>query len=201
MSSTHATTSAPSLTTHVDALRNALGTLDIEKVQHLGERLAAVLRHGGRLLVAGNGGSASHAQHLTAEMVGRYRLADRCPYSAIALHAESSTVTAIANDFGWDDVFARQVRAHGRPGDILLLISTSGRSTNLLRAATVGRQLLLEVWALTGAEPNRLAASTDDVIAVDAASTATVQEVHQLVVHLLCEVVDDQSQTSEMNAT
>ena len=89
---------------------------------------------GQRLLAAGNGGSAAEAQHLTAELVGRFD-GERVPFSAISLHAETSAVTAIANDYGYDDVFARQVRAHGRSGDVLMLLSTSGKSPNLLRAA------------------------------------------------------------------
>jgi len=99
-----------------------------------GQALAGVLRGGGRLLVAGNGGSAAEAQHLTAELVGKLR-EDRVPLSALALHAETSSATAIGNDYGFDEVYARQVRAHGRPGDVLLLLSTSGRSRNLLAAA------------------------------------------------------------------
>lgn len=180
----------PALASHVDALRTALDHLDIARIEQLGGQLATVLHGGARLLVAGNGGSAAHAQHLSAELVGRYRLADRQPYSAIALHAESSSVTAIANDFGWNDVFARQVAAHGRAGDTFVALSTSGRSANLLRAAKVARQRRLRVWALTGPCPNPLAAIAHDTVAVADPSTATIQEVHQLVVHLLCEVVD-----------
>ena len=95
------------------------------------------LAAGGRLLAAGNGGSAAQAQHLTAELVGRYR-DERPGYSAIALHADTSTLTAVGNDYGFDSLFARQVTAHGRPGDILILLSTSGRSPNLLAAAEAG---------------------------------------------------------------
>src|SRR3954467_7468751 len=96
-----------------------------------GEKLAWHLGEGGRLLVAGNGGSAAEAQHLAAELVGRLH-EDRRPYSAIVLSAETSSLTAIGNDYGFEDVFARQVRAHGRPGDVLLTLSTSGGSPNLL---------------------------------------------------------------------
>src|SRR5947207_690931 len=102
-----------------------------------GARLARILSRGGRLLVAGNGGSAAEAQHLTAELVGKLRH-DRMPLSAIALHADTSSLTAIGNDYGYGEVFARQVRAHGRPGDVLLLMSTSGRSPNLLAAGGAG---------------------------------------------------------------
>lgn len=154
-----------------------------------GGQLAWHLGQGGRLLVAGNGGSAAEAQHLTAELVGRF-LRDRPPVSAIALTVETSSLTAIGNDFCADEVFARQVRAHGRPGDLLVLLSTSGTSTNVLAAAEAGRQAGLQVWALTGPRPNPLAEVADEVIAVDAATTATVQEVHLAAIHLLCDAID-----------
>jgi phosphoheptose isomerase len=128
-------------------------------------------------------------QHLTSELVGRYH-DERQPLSALALHAETSTVTAISNDYGADEVFARQVRAHGRTGDVLLLVSTSGRSSNLMRAARTARACGLDVWAITGPPPNPLAASADDALAVEAATVPTIQEVHQLVVHLLCEAIE-----------
>ncbi|GAB3958237.1 hypothetical protein GCM10027614_75360 [Micromonospora vulcania] len=118
-----------------------------------GTELAHRLAAGARLLVAGNGGSAAEAQHLTAELVGKLHH-DRQPLSAIALHAETSALTAIANDYGYTDVYARQVRAHGRPGDVLLLLSTSGTSPNLLAAAGAARAAGLTTWALTGPAPN-----------------------------------------------
>ena len=167
----------------LDALRRDLPTLDA-----WGRDLAHVLGRGGRLLVAGNGGSAAQAQHLTAELVGRYR-AERRPLSAIALHAESSSVTAIVNDYGPGEVFARQVRAHGRPGDVLLVLSTSGRSPNVLAAVDAAREGDLAVRALVGPCPNPLAAAVDDLVSVDAA-TPTVQEVHQVAIHLVCEALD-----------
>jgi D-sedoheptulose 7-phosphate isomerase len=178
------------LSTHLTALHAALDRLDLAAVDAMGGELSAVLARGGRLLVAGNGGSAAHAQHLTAELVGRYVSDARSPYSALALHAETSSVTAIANDYGWDEVFARQVRAHGRPGDVFLGISTSGGSVNVLRAAEAARRGGLDVWALTGPGPNPLLSGATRAIAVAGDTTATVQEVHQVVVHLLCEVVD-----------
>ena len=174
---------------HVRALLDALPALDTDKLDDWGRRLAAVLVGGGRLLSAGNGGSAAQVQHLTAELVGRYR-DDRPALSAIALHAETSAVTAIANDYGYDHVFARQVQAHGRPGDVFLGMSTSGRSGNVLAAMEAAREGGLVVWAFTGPGPNPIADLADDVIAVDAPATATVQEVHQVALHLLCAAVD-----------
>jgi len=154
-----------------------------------GRRLTDVLVRGGRLLAAGNGGSAAEAQHLTSELVGRYR-DDRPPFSAIALHAESSATSAIANDYGLEEVFARQVRAHGRPGDVLILLSTSGRSANVLAAADAGAESGLITWALTGRAPNPLAERVDECLAVDSPHTATVQEIHLIAVHLICAAVD-----------
>lgn len=151
--------------------------------------LAGALTGGGRLLVAGNGGSAAEAQHLTAELVGRF-LADRRPLSAICLSAETSSLTAVVNDYGADEMFARQVQAHGRPGDVVLLLSTSGRSPNVLVAADRAARLGLICWALTGPAPNPLAGACDDAIAVPAPSTAAVQAVHLVAIHALCAAVD-----------
>ena len=131
--------------------------------------------------MAGNGGSAAEAQHLAGELVGRFD-GERLPLPAIALHADTSAITAIGNDYGYDEVFARQVRAHGRPGDVLVLLSTSGRSANLLAAAEVG----MVTWALTGAAPNPLAGACDDALAVPSPDQQTVQELHLVSVHLLC---------------
>jgi D-sedoheptulose 7-phosphate isomerase len=144
---------------------------------------------GGRLLACGNGGSAAQAQHLTSELVGRYRH-ERQPFSAIALHAETSTVTAIANDYPPDQLFARQVQAHGRPGDVFVALSTSGRSPNVVAALRTARRAGLTTWVLTGPAPNALSVEADDAVVVDAPYTATVQEVHQVVVHLLCAALD-----------
>lgn len=177
---------------HLAETRRALERFEMQlpRLERWGRHLARRLPEGGRLLAAGNGGSAAEAQHLTAELVGRYRH-DRRPLSAIALHAETSSVTAIANDYGAEAVFARQVEAHGRAGDVLVLLSTSGRSPNVLAAATAARRLGLLTWALTGPAPNPLASEADDAVCVDASDTATVQELHLLAVHLVCEALDE----------
>ncbi|MFI0235124.1 SIS domain-containing protein [Streptomyces sp. NPDC016845] len=178
--------------THCRSLEQALGRLRRESLGRIAEwggRLAAALPAGSRLLAAGNGGSAAQAQHLTAELVGRYRH-ERPAYSAISLHAETSAMTAIGNDYGFDHVFARQVTAHGRPGDILMLLSTSGRSANLITAAVAGRAAGLRVWALTGPGPNPLGEAADEALHIDGDTTATVQETHLVAVHLLCEAFD-----------
>ena len=144
----------------------------------------------GRLLAAGNGGSAAQAQHLTAELVGRYR-ADRPPFSAICLTAETSSLTAIANDYPADELFARQVEAHGRPGDVLVLLSTSGRSPNAVAAARRAQECGITVLAMTGPGPNPLAAAADDAVCIDSEWTATVQECHLVALHLLCAAFDE----------
>jgi phosphoheptose isomerase len=174
----------------VQTLAAALPLLAAEagRIEEWGEELAERLGRGARLLAAGNGGSAAEAQHLTAELVGRYR-DERTPLSAIALHAETSSVTAITNDYGPDEAFARQVRAHGRPGDVLLALSTSGRSANLLAAGRAANEIGITTWCLCGCAPNPLAEICDESICLDAAP-ATVQELHLVAVHMLCETVD-----------
>jgi len=152
------------------------------------ERWAGVLvdrlTRGHRLLAAGNGGSAAEAQHLTAELVGRFR-DDRRPFSALALHGDTSSLTAIGNDYGYEEVFARQVTAHARAGDVVMLLSTSGRSPNVLAAARAARDADASCWALTGSRPNPLADLVDDAICLPGRN-ATVQEGHLIAVHALC---------------
>jgi D-sedoheptulose 7-phosphate isomerase len=180
------------LETHIRRLSDVLPRFHrvaADRLDRWGTELARVLCRGGRLLVAGNGGSAAEAQHLAAELVGRLR-GERRPLSAIALTAETSSVTAIANDYGYDEVFARQVRAHGRAGDVLLLLSTSGSSANLLAAARAGTGLGLRCWAFTGPTPNPLATLCHDALAVPSPDPQVVQELHLVAVHVLCEHVD-----------
>ncbi|MFI6208456.1 SIS domain-containing protein [Streptomyces sp. NPDC051041] len=181
----------PPVAGHCDELQDALTAFRASAhiTERWGARLASVLSGGGRLLAAGNGGSAAQAQHLTAEIVGRYR-DDRPPFSAIALHADTSATTAIANDYGVHEVFARQVRAHGRPGDVLVLLSTSGASANLLSAADAARAAGVRVWALTGPAPNPLTAGCDEALCVAAPAAATVQELHLVAVHMVCAAFD-----------
>src|SRR4051794_25891192 len=153
------------LDSHLDGLAAALPPFRRQAtlLARWGRELAWHLGRGGRLLVAGNGGSAAEAQHLAAELVGRLR-DERIPLSAIALTPDSSAVTAIANDYGFEEVFALQVRAHGRRGDVLLVLSTSGRSPNLVAAATAARQTGLRTWAMVGPGPSPLAAACDEAL-------------------------------------
>lgn len=176
---------------HLARVRLALDQLDpvLPRVADWAGRLSARLVAGGRVLAMGNGGSAAQAEHFTAELVGRYQT-ERPPFSAIALTAGTATLTALGNDYGVDELFARQVEAHGRDGDLLLALSTSGRSPNVVRAVACARDLGITTVALTGAAPNPLAGLAHDAIAVDSKDTATVQEIHQILIHLLCEAFD-----------
>ena len=176
---------------HLAALRGALDALEAEldRLEGWGLELSCRLAAGGRLLTVGNGGSAAEAQHLTGELVGRY-VDERRPLSAICLHSDTSSLTAIANDYGAQEAYARQVRAHGRPGDVLVALSTSGRSANVVAAAEAAQDCDMVTWALTGPGPNPLAELCDDALCVSAGATATVQELHLVAVHLLCAAVD-----------
>jgi phosphoheptose isomerase len=167
---------------HLLELAAALGGLgdSFDKITQWGRRCADVFGRGGRLLAAGNGGSAAQAQHFTAELVGRFH-GERRPLSAIALHAETSSLTAIVNDYGADEIFARQVEAHGRRGDVVVLMSTSGRSPNLLRAAERARECGVVSLAVTGAGPNALANVCDDALVVSSPHATVVQEAHLVV--------------------
>jgi glycosyltransferase involved in cell wall biosynthesis/phosphoheptose isomerase len=179
------------LTDHAREVEAGMDSLlrQAQTISAWGEHLAEVLPSGGRLLAAGNGGSAAEAQHLTAELVGRW-CEDRRPLSAIALTAETSSLTAILNDYGPDEVFARQVEAHARPGDVLVLLSTSGSSPNVLHAAKRASDLGVTVWAMTGPAPNPLAALATEAVVVDAPTTAAVQEVQLVAIHAVCAALD-----------
>jgi D-sedoheptulose 7-phosphate isomerase len=176
---------------HVRYLTEALATSDnaVETATRWGRELAGRLAGGARLFAAGNGGSAAQAAHLTAELVGRYR-DDRRPFSAVALHAEVSALTAITNDYGHDEGFARQLEAHARPGDVAVLMSTSGGSSNVVRAAQRARECGVLCWAMTGRGPNALTETADDFLTVDSPFTATVQELHLVLLHVLCAGLD-----------
>jgi D-sedoheptulose 7-phosphate isomerase len=155
-----------------------------------GLRMGECLRGGGRVLAFGNGGSAADAQHLAGELVGRFRR-DRAALSAIALTTDSSVVTAIGNDMGYESVFRRQVEAHGRPGDIAVGITTSGRSPNVVQALQRARERGLVTMGLTGGGGGQLAGAVDYLIDVPHAETARIQEVHVMVVHVLCQIVEE----------
>jgi D-sedoheptulose 7-phosphate isomerase len=182
---------APVSGSHLARLEETLRAFEpqVPRLEAWGRRAAQVLIAGGRLLACGNGGSAEQAQHLTTELVGRYQ-DERQPLAALPLTHDMTAVTAIGNDYGAGQIFARQVRAHGRPGDLLVCLSTSGRSPNVIAAAEAAAAIGMRAWALTGPGPNPLADACVDAITVDALMTSTVQEVHLAAIHIMCAAVD-----------
>jgi len=175
------------------AKQRTLATMGPRIVQ-AAELLAERLRQGYKILVCGNGGSAADAQHFAAELVNRFEI-ERPGLAAIALTTDSSALTSIANDYAFDQIFARQVCALGRPGDVLLAISTSGNSPNVLAALAAAREQGLATVALTGRDGGRMAGQLgegDIELRAAAAATARIQEVHILLIHCLCDLVDHQ---------
>jgi len=163
-----------------------------EDIARAGLRLADALQSGHKVLACGNGGSAADAQHFTSELLNRFEL-ERPALPAVSLTTDTSTLTSIANDYDFAQVFAKQVRALGRKGDILLALTTSGNSVNVLEAVRVAQALGLTVIALTGRDGGRIAEilRADDIeIRAPSDSTARTQEVHGLVIHCLCDLID-----------
>ncbi len=154
------------------------------------DMISSSLAAGGQLLIAGNGGSAADAQHIAAELTGRF-LRERRPLRAIALHANTSALTAIGNDYGYEHVFARELSAHARPGDILLAISTSGNSKNILRAIEVARKLNVIVIGLTGESGGQMRPACDLCLCVPSNMTARIQEMHITIGHTICEILEE----------
>jgi D-sedoheptulose 7-phosphate isomerase len=163
--------------------------LHVDAIVSAAHVITTSLRAGGKLLVFGNGGSAADAAHIAAELVGRYLL-DRDALAAVALTDNASTLTAVGNDYGFEEVFARQVAGLGAPGDVALGISTSGESANVLAGLAAARPRGLRTIGLTGASGGRLAGAVDLLIAVPADATPRIQEAHALVAHLICELVE-----------
>lgn len=160
-----------------------------DSIARAGELIVESLRAGNKVLVAGNGGSAAQAQHFAAELVGRFRR-ERHAYAALSLATDTSVLTAIGNDYGYQDVFARQIFGLGTAGDILLLLSTSGESENLVRAAVAARQCRIPVITVTGRPGCRLGQLADVTICAPADESALAQEIHLLLIHLLCDMVE-----------
>lgn len=159
-------------------------------VEHAARLLVECVEAGGKILVCGNGGSAADSQHVAAELCVRY-CKERRPIPAIALTVDTSILTAASNDLGYENVFARQVEALGRPGDVLLLLSTSGGSPNVIRAAESGRRAGLVTIALTGEGGGELAGKVDHCIRVPDGRTPRIQEAHLVVEHILCEALEE----------
>jgi len=175
-----------------DSIATKRATLDAcgGAIASAAERLIECFRDGHKLLAFGNGGSASDAQHLCAELAGRY-VRERPALPALALTANTSDLTAIGNDYGYDHVFARLIEAHGVAGDVAVAISTSGNSRNVLDAVAVAHQRGLTTIGLCGRGGGKLAGCVDVPIAVPSENTARIQESHIAILHVLCELVDD----------
>ena len=165
----------------------------VEQVDAAGRAVVDTLRRGGTILVAGNGGSAAIASHVAAEFVGKCIL-DRAPLPAVCLADSLTSITAVGNDYGFDDVFVRGVQSMGRPGDLFIAMSTSGRSVSILRALDAARERGLATVALTGAAGGDLPGRADHVLHVPSDFTPRIQEVHMLWAHAWCEAVDVLSQ-------
>jgi D-sedoheptulose 7-phosphate isomerase len=182
----------------VDELVTALGRLDethLEAVTALAADVQAAWQAGGKLLVCGNGGSAADSQHLVAELVGRF-LADRPGFPAVALTTNSSILTAVGNDYGFDHIFARQVQALGAPGDVLLVISTSGNSANCVLATREARRLRMKTHGFLGGDGGRLLPLLDGALVAPTAHTPKIQEIHITMGHLLCMILEKWQQDS-----
>lgn len=170
-------------------LKDKLVAEQAEQVAAAARLLAGALKGGGKILLFGNGGSAADAQHLAAEFVNRFQI-ERPPLAALALTTDTSILTSIANDYDFLEVFAKQVRALGRPGDAALGLSTSGNSGNVVQALEVARQLGLKTLALSGGDGGPVAAAAELAIVVPSRSTPRIQEVHITIGHVLCDLVD-----------
>ena len=162
----------------------------ISQIAELGEKIAEAISSGHKLVLCGNGGSASDALHFAGESVGRFQK-ERDPWPAVVLNADVTTMTAIANDYSYDDVFARQASAHVNTGDVFIGISTSGNSENVLRAAKVSQEKGAYTAALLGKTGGKIGKIVDCPIIVPSNVTARIQESHICIIHILCEITED----------
>ena len=162
-------------------LKSVLDTVDV---------IVKAINDGGKIVLCGNGGSASDALHFAGEIVGRFQK-ERNPWPAVVLNADVATLTAIANDYGYDDAFARQAKAHLTPNDVFIGISTSGNSTNVIRAVEVAQEIGAKAVAFLGKDGGKLAQMVDYPIVVPCNTTARVQESHIMLIHIICEMVEE----------
>jgi D-sedoheptulose 7-phosphate isomerase len=169
-----------------DTVRTQLG----ESIVAIGKTLCEVLHAGGKILLCGNGGSAADSQHIAAELTGRYLIADRRALPAIALTTDTSALTAIGNDFGFDHIFSRQVSALACKGDAVIGISTSGQSANILRAFDKAKSMGCRTIALSGRDGGAMVGRADYSIVIPSNHTPHIQEMHILVGHVLCDIID-----------
>ena len=182
------------INSYIEESKKALDTfLEIDKVSILNasKLIVKAFKSGNKVLMCGNGGSASDAQHFAAELIGRFK-SNRPSFAAISLNTDTSALTAIANDYDFTDVFSRQVEGIGKKGDILLAISTSGNSKNIIKAAIQAKKQKLNIISLTGFNTSVLEKNSDLCIKVPSKITSHIQELHIIVVHLLCTLIEKQ---------
>ena len=182
---------ASSLREHLETFQLLIAN-SLPEIERAGEMLCKTLYNGRKILICGNGGSAADAQHIAAELVGRYEK-QRQSWPAIALTTDTSALTALSNDFGYEEVFSRQVAGLANAGDLLIAISTSGKSANVLKAAAKARELGCQVVGLTGESEEPLASLCDVFVAIPSTRTSRVQEAHITIGHLWCEMIDQMS--------
>ena len=171
-------------------LMQRVSTVCAASVARITEEILCSLSSGGTILLVGNGGSAAECQHFAAELVVRFRV-NRRALRALSLTTDTSTLTASGNDFSFNDCFSRQIEALGRPGDGLVLLSTSGRSENILRAAITARSMCIKTLGLLGRDGGSILPLCDEAVVVPTEDTAMIQEVHLMVIHLICGAIDD----------
>lgn len=171
-------------------LTKAVHGSDVAVTSHaIAKTISAALKAGNKLLLIGNGGSAADAQHIAAEIVGRYKL-ERPAWAAIALTTDTSALTAISNDYGFEQVFARQVQGLGRKGDVLLALTTSGRSPNILAALRTARDLGIATVGFTGIKGESLRSSCDHLLVAPSDDTPVIQQIHMMAAHAICDEVE-----------
>lgn len=180
---------AERFTDHLDVFGKTMEQMDV--IQLMAERCKEALKSGNKVLFCGNGGSAADAQHLAAELIGHFQK-ERRSLASVALTTDTSILTAVANDYGYDEVFARQVEGLGRSGDVLIGISTSGNSANVVKAALKARDTGMHTIAFTGEGGGKLKDICDITFAVPSKVTARIQEMHIMVGHIICELVEEE---------
>ncbi len=171
------------------ALRRSFFDACAKELDEASMMMAKCIKNGGKILICGNGGSAADAQHMSGELLGRF-LMERKPLPAVALTVDTSTLTAVGNDYGYDEVFARQVSGLGNPGDVLVAISTSGNSGNVIKAIEAARGRGMHVVGFTGNTGGKMAALCDKMLCVPTKRTPLIQEMHEACMHLACELID-----------
>lgn len=173
------------------AVANEVFNTMLDDVEQVAQKIASCLKKGGKVLLCGNGGSAADAQHIAGEFLNRF-LCERRPYAAIALSTDTSTMTAIGNDYDFSLVFAKQIQALGRPGDMLWAISTSGNAANVMQAVKAAHDAGMKVIGMTGGVGGKLAPASDYLFCIRSTkSTPRIQEGHQLLFHLICERLEE----------